>query len=96
VKEETKIKLGRCQAHRRYGALREEGGGSRGRNRGHSDGESIVDGGAMLKRLVVSAEQKRMTKEADRKVEERVAIETRLWADSAKKHGIPTKKQNAP
>jgi hypothetical protein len=50
----------------------------------------------MLKRLVVSAEQKRMTKEADRKVEERVANETRLWADSAKKRRIPTKKQNAP
>jgi hypothetical protein len=50
----------------------------------------------MLKQLVVSTEQKRMTKEADRKVEERVADETRLWAGSAKKSRIPTKKQIPP
>jgi hypothetical protein len=47
----------------------------------------------MLKQLIVSAEQKRVTKEASRKVEEKVANERRLWAAKLR---TPTKKRTAP
>jgi hypothetical protein len=47
----------------------------------------------MLKQLIVSAEQKRMTGEVTRKVKQQVADEERSWAATTrKKHEEPPKK----
>jgi hypothetical protein len=47
----------------------------------------------MLTQLAVSAEQKRMTEEATRKVKQKVANEKRSWAATTrKKHEEPPKR----